>query len=107
LLNDPTFVESARKFAERILAEGGDSDRARLRRAFLLALSRAPDAFEAETLLAQLAESRRHYGERQADATKLIQVGQSPMSTRPTVEQAAWTAVARVLLNLSETITRN
>jgi hypothetical protein len=42
LLNDPTYVEAARVFAERILREGGPSAEQRLDFAFRLALSRTP-----------------------------------------------------------------
>src|SRR5262249_50312052 len=41
LLNDPTYVEAARKFAERVMAHAQSDDR-HLAFAFELALSRAP-----------------------------------------------------------------
>ncbi len=107
LLNDPTFVEAARKYADRLLSEGGETDEAKVNRAYLLAVSREPDGFEMRTMLAHLNQSREHYRSATADATQLIQVGQFEKSSHPSAEQAAWTAVARVLLNLSETITRN
>jgi len=107
LMNDPTFVEAAREFGARILAEGGESDKNKLNRAYLLAISREPDDFEQQTMLDHLAQSRQHYQAQQKEAAKLTGVGQAKKSDQPDVEHAAWTAVARVLLNLSETVTRN
>ena len=43
LLNDPTYVEAARVFAERILKDGGPSVASRLRFAYARALQRAPE----------------------------------------------------------------
>ncbi|MFN9955045.1 MAG: DUF1553 domain-containing protein, partial [bacterium] len=41
-LNEPVFVEAARAFALRILAEGGADDAARIRHAFERCTGRAP-----------------------------------------------------------------
>src|SRR5438105_15872446 len=46
LLNDPIFVEAARKLAERAIHEGGASPWDRIAYAFRLATSRAPDQSE-------------------------------------------------------------
>src|SRR5690606_11777659 len=43
LLNDPTYVEAARVFATRILADGGDTDETRIRWGFRRATSRKPE----------------------------------------------------------------
>jgi len=104
LLNDPTFVEAARALAERVLALPADG---RLEAAFLRVLTRPPEPREAESLRAFLAAQEAAYRERPADAGALVAVGLRP---RPhdadPVTLAAWTAVARVLLNLNETIVR-
>ena len=57
-LNDPSFVEAARTFAERILNEGGTEDEARLTFAFANATSRRPTAAELVLLKETLAEQR-------------------------------------------------
>jgi hypothetical protein len=80
LLNDPTFVEAARALADRIVHEGGTNTDARLAWAWRQVLSRRPNPRE----LARLEP--------------LLDDGAAP---------AAWTAVARVILNLNESITRN
>jgi FPC/CPF motif-containing protein YcgG len=109
LLNDPTFVEAARGLAERILREGGASDEERLAYAFLLAVCRAPDADERRMLGAFLEEQRALYEKEPALAQALLrQNGHAPVADDlDRVGWAAWTAVARALLNMDETITRN
>jgi hypothetical protein len=107
LLNDPTYVEAARVLAEHIIAEGGSSVSDRLTLAFQRVLSRPPERNETELLSQQLEKETRRYAADGETARKLLAVGAHPR--RPdgdTTELAAWTSVARVLLNLHETITR-
>ncbi len=106
LLNDPTFVEAARKLAERVLAENAD-DTTRLTRLWRLAVSRPPDATE-QALLGDLLHRRRQdYHADPEAATALLQVGiASRDETLDPTELAAWTATARAVLNLREAIGR-
>jgi hypothetical protein len=107
LLNDTQFVEAARAFAARIVAHGGD-DPARLRWAFLEALSRPPSEKERKVVLDALARERRRYRGDEAAAIAYLGVGESPRDPKlPPAEHAAWAQVAALLLNLSETVTRN
>ncbi|MBX3438827.1 MAG: DUF1553 domain-containing protein, partial [Planctomycetaceae bacterium] len=107
LLNDPSFIEAARVFAERILADGADTDDVRLDQLFRRSVSRTPDAVERDLLHQMLAESRAHYAVHRDAAQELVNVGlQQPGAIDP-VELAAWTCVARAVLNLNETITRH
>jgi hypothetical protein len=108
LLNDPSFVEAARVLAARTLTEGGDSVYARLNDAFKRALSRDPDSVEREQLTRLLMESRATFRKDAAAAGELVSVGlaKTPADLDP-VELAAWTMVARAILNLNETISRN
>lgn len=108
LLNDPTYVEAARAFAARILTEGGTSDKQRIDWAWRTALSRPPTLEESKTVTDLLA---KHLNEYQADpeaARAFLAVGlfQAPGALDP-ARLAAWTSVARVILNLHETITRS
>jgi hypothetical protein len=108
LLNDPTFVEAARVFAARILREGGEHDDSRLDFAYRLAVSREPDDFERQLLQQLLEESREQYTADAEKAAEISSVGFAPLPTElMTSEVAAWTAVARAILNMNETITRN
>ena len=85
LLNDPTYVEAARAFAGRIVSEGGTDTARRIVWAFRQALGRDPRVDEAATVSALFGKH----------------------SAPPATELDAWTSVARVILNLHETITRS
>jgi hypothetical protein len=87
LLNDAAFYEFAEGLARRVLSEGPKEEAARLEYAFRLCLSRQPGRDEARRL---------------GDALQ----NQLAAETGDTRQVAAWTTVARVLLNLDETITR-
>jgi hypothetical protein len=55
-----------------------------------------------------LHRERRRYAENDGKAEKFLSVGESPRHPRlPVVEHAAWAQIATLLLNLSETVTRN
>ena len=106
LLNDPTFVEAARIWAERLLDSGDRSDEERLDAAMEQALARLPRPEERESLLTFLGRERAHYALDAEAARKLVSVGLSPVANDvPVGELAVWTSVCRVLLNLHETIT--
>ena len=109
LLNDPTFVEAARVFAKKVIDEGGNSDNERIRFAFQRAVSRNPDDTEMSLLLQLLKKSRDTYQCDPHAAKELVQTGLKnvPGKGNDPVELAAWTSVARGLLNMHETITRN
>lgn len=107
LLNDPTYVEAARAFAELILHHGGN-DQEKLSYAFQRALSRPSTAAENAVLLRLLNEHRTQYQAEPSAAQALISVGARPASNEfPLETLAAWTDVARTILNLHEVITRN
>ena len=59
VLNDPTYVEAARKLAERVLQGGGATDDECLRRVFLIVASRQPDADEQSQLAKLLGATNR------------------------------------------------
>ncbi len=108
LLNDPTYVEASRAFAERIVDQGGESDESRLRFAFRTTLLRQPSDRELSVLSDLLKEQLTTYQADEAAAKAFLSVGQRPLPENANAaELAAWTAVARTLLNLHETITRS
>jgi len=108
LLNDPTYVEAARTFAARMIREGGSDPQARLERGFRLALARPPRPREVSVLLGLLDKHRDQYKADPAAARALLGEGDAPSTPDlEPAELAAWTDVARVLLNLQETITRS
>ncbi len=107
LLNDTQYVEASRAFAERILAQPGD-DAAKMRWAFEEALSRLPGDAESAVLQGALARERARYSAHPQAATEYLGIGESLRNEKlPAAEHAAWSQVAALLLNLSETITRN
>ena len=85
LLNDAAFYEFAEALAKRAVAQAPASDDARLNFAFRLCLSRQPNDREMQRLRDLLTEQ---------------------LAAESGNQLAAWTTVARVLLNLDETITR-
>jgi hypothetical protein len=108
LLNDPTYVEAARALGQRMIREGGKSLAERLRFAFEAAVGREPQSGEARVLAELYEKHFKHYASDEKAARALLEVGQSkPPSDIPPAELAACTSVARVILNLHETITRD
>jgi len=107
LLNEVTFVESARKLAERILLEGGDTDQQRVVFAFRTVAVRFPTAQEKKILVQALQDYRIHYQDQPELAARLLETGDSQVHPELDKEElAAATALANVLLNLDEVTTR-
>ena len=106
LMNDVTFVEAARALAQRVMrTHDGVQDRIAL--AFRLATARHPRADEARILLAGFGYHLDRFGRDPALATGLLEMGEYPLDPeRDPSELAAYTAIASLILNLDETITR-
>jgi uncharacterized protein DUF1553 len=113
-LNEPLFVECARELAKRTVTEGGKSDNERLKYVVLSCLSREPQDEELKVLDGFLDEQRQRFTSSGADPWPLIAANDKekeslnsrlPEGTSP-AELAAWTALARVVVNLDETITK-
>lgn len=108
LMNDPTFVEAARKLAERAILEGGPNDEQRLQYMFRLSTSRPPKPDELHLMNVVLIDSRNHYRKNSAAAEKLMSIGESAARSEfSVVETAAMTAVANAILGTDEAITKN
>lgn len=103
LLNETAFVESARRLGTRMLLEGGSQP---VEFAFRLVTSRGPSPEELELLKSARAEYLAEYRRHPGLARKLISVGASAKPRLDPVELAANTALANVLLNLDEVISR-
>ncbi|WP_372718747.1 PSD1 and planctomycete cytochrome C domain-containing protein [Novipirellula sp.] len=107
LLNDPTFIEAARVFAARIMRESGPAVDQRIEWAYQTTLSREPETEVASELRQIYDKHLAHYMDNQDEASKLISEGNAAVATDlPAAELAAWSSVARVLLNLHETMMR-
>jgi len=107
LMNDPTFVEAARKLAERMITEGGTSPDHRLAWAHRTATARSADAATLSVLRENLAHFQTHYTAHPDAAAAYLAVGESDTDASiPPAELAAYAATAHLLLNLDTTITR-
>jgi hypothetical protein len=107
LMNDPTYVEASRKLAERLMSEGGATPEGRITLAFRLATARTPSEKEIAVVKRVYAAQLASYRKDPAAALKLLGVGESKRDEKlDAAELAAWAAVAGVILNLDETITR-
>ena len=107
LMNDPTYVEAARKLAGRVIAEGGATPAGRFERAFRLVLARTPAEGEIRVLAPLLETALGRFRADAKAAAALLAVGQSkPASAIDAAELAAWTTVTSVILGLDETVTK-
>ena len=107
LMNDPTYLEAARKLAERAMLEGGESPTSRLTFAFRLAVSRTPTPAETAVLLKAHQQRLAKYQQDPAAAKALVSHGDSPrIESLNEPDLAAWTAVMSLILNLDEAITK-
>jgi hypothetical protein len=105
-LNDVTYVEAARAFAQRVmLAE--KEDVVRLDLTFRLALARKPTRDERTLLLQRLEYLKTQFSEEKDAAQKLLSVGESKRDEKLDAnEHAAWTALCQLVLNLDEALTK-
>ncbi len=107
LMNDPTYVEAARKLGERMMHHA-KNPQDRIAFAFRLATARQPSEKEIGVLTQTLQKQIERYRQDEKAARKLLAVGEAPAdSALPPTELAAYTIVASVILNLDETVTKN
>jgi Protein of unknown function (DUF1553) len=108
LLNDPSYVEASRAFAERIMTQCSGDIRTRIDWAWRQALARTATSEELITLETLYTRQLAEYEADPKAAEMLLAVGMKDRNKDLNVaELAAWTNVARVILNLHETITRS
>ena len=107
LMNDVTYVEAARRLAERMMTEGGETPAERVDFAYRLATAHRPPP-AAEAILVD--GFQRHLERYQADrgaALDLIRQGESARDeTLDVAELASYTMVANLILNFDGTITK-
>jgi hypothetical protein len=108
LLNDPTYVEAARALAERALREAVDGVAPRVAWVYRTVLSRDPRPDEVDVVSALHGKHLAEYRSDLHAADALIKTGERPVpADLDPAELAAWTSVARVVLNLHEAVTRD
>ena len=107
LLNDEMYIETSRKFAERMFHEGGASPEQRLAWALRAASSRPATDAEVRIMVQGFERRLAQYRADRPSAEKLLAAGESPRDkSLDTAELAAYTTAASVILNLDEVITR-
>ena len=104
LMNDVVYLEAARKLGERMLREGGSDP---LAYGFRAVLGRGPKAEEETALSRALAKFKTYYQAHPKDAEEYLKQGDAPLPPKiPATELAPYAAVAGIVLNLDETITK-
>ncbi|HEV8605195.1 MAG TPA: PSD1 and planctomycete cytochrome C domain-containing protein [Tepidisphaeraceae bacterium] len=108
-LNNEIFAEAAQSLSKRILTANHETpnlgtDAQKLQFAFRLCAIRPADSQELTTLTNLLNRSRAWYNQNPTDAK--LTLGKLPVPNISLSEQAAWTSISRVLLNLDEFLTR-
>ena len=107
VLNDVTFVESARGFAERIMTGKERSPQERLAAAFRQATGRRPGPNELAILVDGFNSQLARFRNDPAGAKTLVGQGESARDGRlDPVELAAYTTMTQLILNLDETLTK-
>ncbi len=95
------MIEMARALGRRTF-QHATSDRDRIDFAFRLCFARRAESFEMDRLTEYVSQQRHIFASTPENARKLA----GDAATNPIEEAATWTALARVLLNLDEFITR-
>jgi hypothetical protein len=108
LMNDVTFLEAARKMAERMMRDGGSTAAERIGYGFELATAHKPGERELEILLEGFAYYRDGFQSDGASAARYLAQGEAARDPRLDArELAAYTAVASTILNLDATLTKD
>jgi hypothetical protein len=106
-LNDEQYIEAARHLAQRALKEGGTAFEPRVQYVATRLLARQFHDDELDVIRGSLSELLSHYQSQQADAKRLLAVGESKADTslNPS-ELAAWTMLVNELMNLDEVLNK-
>ncbi len=106
-LNDPQFVEAARRMAETTLKQGGDKTESRIDFTARRLLARPLRPEELQVVQGSLDALLKHYRANPAGAKELLAVGQAPADAKldPTT-LAAWTMLTNELMNLDEVLNK-
>jgi hypothetical protein len=104
LMNDVTYVEASRKLAERMMKEGGEE---RIAYGFRLVTGRPPGSQELAVLAEALDKFRGAYRQDGASAQELLAAGEAARDPKLDARDlAAYAAIANLMLNTDEAVTR-
>jgi hypothetical protein len=106
-LNDPQFVEAAKKLAGLALSQSEADDAQRLELISQRLLCRSLGEAERKILLDGLAGLRADYAQDKAAAEQLLGVGQLKLDpSLDPAETAAWTMLINEIMNLDEVLNK-
>ena len=106
LMNDPQYVEAARRLAERALLRDEEADE---RVSWLLrtALGRPPNSADVDELVSASRDFRESLRDRAVVARDLVHTGEStPDDALDVMELAVWTLVANTIMNRDDFINK-
>jgi hypothetical protein len=107
LMNDVTYIEAARRLAERMITSGGTSPEDRLIYGYRAATAHGPQPEAQAVLLDGFQQHLTHYQNNRQAALELVSMGESPRDeTLDVAELASYTMAASLILNLDGTITK-
>jgi hypothetical protein len=107
LMNDVTYVEAARVFAERVMKEGGNTPVERIAYAFRAATARRPNLAERSLLTDTFDKALAFYKKNPAQALKFVTNGESPRDPYLDVgDLAAYSTVTSLIINLNQTVVK-
>ncbi|MFN0101583.1 MAG: DUF1553 domain-containing protein [Bryobacteraceae bacterium] len=108
LMNDVAFLEAARKIGERMLREGGTNPAARIGYGWKLVLGRQPRTGEMAAIMRAYERFLARFKADKPAAEAYLKQGESPrdMALDPSALAAA-SAVASLILNLDEAVTKD
>ena len=106
-MNDVTFLEAARLVGHRMMKEGGTEPASRLQYGFRLIAGRMPTPAEVQVLQDDFQYHLDYFAENAGKVSPFLSQGESSSDgTLNSSELAAYAAVASLLLNLDETVTK-
>ena len=103
-LNDPVYFEAAQALAQRMMKDVGPDDAARATYGFRRVLTRHPTPPELDKILAFYRQQLDRFQKEDKAAGEVVKGYGDPSLN--VSEEAAWTMVANVILNLDEAITK-
>ena len=106
-LNDEQFVEAARFFAERIMREGGADVASKIDWAFMNVTARKPASGIRKKIEELYADQLKEFRENQQNAKDFLSIGEKKRDESLNIsEHAAWAVIAKLLLNMDETLNK-
>jgi hypothetical protein len=107
LLNGPQYVEAARHLGERMMKSSGTAPESGIEFGFRLVTGRRPTDAELSVVAEHYAAEKARLKQDPNLAEPFLRVGESSRDeSLDPVDHAAWSSVARLLLNLDEFITK-